>query len=80
MKTSEKINEELLTYSVVSRYEVINDYPGNCIDVGEIIELRRGPDKRFHSGKHIEPYAYTKNGAIMEYELKQYPHLYKKLV
>lgn len=78
-ETFEQTMAELEKLPIVASYKVIADYPGNDIRVGEIINLRKGPDRRFHTGDHIEPYAFTDNGAMTEYRLKQYPHLYQKI-
>ena len=68
-------NEELLQ----PRYKVIADYPSNCIEVGEIIELKIGDDERFSTDGIKHPYAYTPNGAEAEYSLDRYPHLFQRL-
>lgn len=79
MRKLSEIEKELLTYPVVSAYEVISNYPNSPWTIGEIIEFRQGPDPRFATAGIIEPYAYTHDGAKMEYEFKRYPKFFKKI-
>ncbi len=57
------------------RYKVIADYPESMYDLGEILTLSKGDDKRF-TGQY---YAFTNGGAVTVEWLDRYGHLFKKM-